>query len=392
MSSSLAFMNLVDRFDSRNEIPTDWVLVTLLAAIIGFGLVMVGSASVGVAERHSGDPGYYFMRQLVYVCLGVVAALIIKKIPLNFWEKSGPMWLVISLVLLSALFVPGMGKTVNGSTRWLMLGPFNLQVSELAKAAMILYVSGYLVRRQKEVVENIGYFLRPMLIVGIFSTVLLIEPDFGAAVVITATVLGMMFLAGVRLWLFGALVSLVVAAMAVLALTSPYRMERLTAFLNPWADPFNSGFQLTQALIAFGRGEWAGVGLGGSVQKLFYLPEAHTDFVFAVLSEELGMIGATVMILLFVALVGRIIWIGEQSRNAGKPYGGYVCYGVALWVSLQAFINMGVNMGLLPTKGLTLPLVSYGGSSMLVMCAVMAIVLRVYQETPRHGVTRKEAS
>jgi cell division protein FtsW len=390
MNGTFAFQPLNQLLGDKPGQYTDWYLISIIAAILGYGLVMVGSASVGVAESHSGDSAYYFTRQLVYITLGISLAYIVKKIPMRFWERSSPMWLVISLILLCALFIPGIGKTVNGSTRWLLIGPFNLQVSELAKAAMILYLSGYLVRKQKEITEHIGYFLRPMVIVGIFVLILLREPDFGAAVIITATVMGMMFLAGVRLWLFGSLLALIMGAMALLAIYSPYRMERLTAFLNPWADPFNSGFQLTQALIAFGRGEWIGVGLGSSVQKLFYLPEAHTDFVFAVLAEELGMLGASLMILLFVLLVGRIFWIGERSKNSGNPFGAYACYGVAIWISIQAFINMGVNMGLLPTKGLTLPLVSYGGSSMLVMCCVMAIVLRVYQETPQYGVTRRK--
>jgi cell division protein FtsW len=221
---------------------------------------------------------------------------------------------------------------------------------------------------------------------------LLAEPDFGATVVLMATALGMMFLGGVRLWLFGVLVSMALGAMALLAISSPYRMERLTAFLNPWADPFNSGFQLTQALIAFGRGEWFGVGLGASVQKLFYLPEAHTDFVYAVLAEELGTIGASAVVLLFVLLIARIFRIGRNAAMAGLGFGAHLCYGVALWFAVQVFINMGVNMGLLPTKGLTLPLMSYGGSSIVVMCVAIALVLRVALETPKRGVTQRRAA
>jgi cell division protein FtsW len=217
--------------------------------------------------------------------------------------------------------------------------------------------------------------------VGVFAVLLLAEPDFGATVVLVAMALGMMFLGGVRLWLFGVLVMFALGGTALLAITSPYRLERLTAFLNPWADPFNSGFQLTQALIAFGRGEWFGVGLGSSVQKLFYLPEAHTDFVYAVLVEELGMVGGCIVVLLFVALVVRIFHVGRNAADAGMTFAGHLCYGIGIWFALQAFINMGVNMGLLPTKGLTLPLMSYGGSSMIVMCAALALLLRIDYET-----------
>jgi cell division protein FtsW len=298
---------------------------------------------------------------------------------------------LLSIVLLLALFVPGLGRTVNGSTRWLMLGPFNLQVSELAKLSMIIYIGGYLVRRGDEVRKSVSGFIKPMALVLVLGLLLLGEPDFGAAVVLGATVLGMMFLGGVQLWLFGLLVTSAVGSLAMLAITSPYRMERLTAFLNPWADPFNSGFQLTQALIAIGRGEWFGVGLGASVQKLFYLPEAHTDFVYAVLVEELGMVGGGAVVLLFVILVNRIFRIGKHAAEAGMQFASYLCYGIGIWFALQAFINMGVNMGLLPTKGLTLPLMSYGGSSMMVMCVALALVQRVAMETPVHGVTVRRA-
>ncbi len=368
-----------------------WDRPLLVAAIclLGLGLVMIASASVGIADRQVGDPTYYLVRQSLYVFLGLTAAFVAWQVPLAAWERSGPIWIMLALLLLVVLFVPGLGRTVNGSTRWLLLGPFNLQVSELAKLSMIIYLAGYLVRRGEEVRNTIGGFLKPMLLVGLFAVLLLAEPDFGATVVLVATALGMMFLGGVRWWLFGVLLAGAISSLALLAISSPYRLERLTTFLNPWADPFNSGFQLTQALIAFGRGEWFGVGLGSSVQKLFYLPEAHTDFVYAVLVEEMGMVGGSLVVLLFVLLVARILRIGRNAAESGMAFASHLCYGIGIWFALQAFINMGVNMGLLPTKGLTLPLMSYGGSSMIAMCVALAIVQRVALEIPLHGVTAK---
>jgi cell division protein FtsW len=273
------------------------------------------------------------------------------------------------------------GREVNGSTRWLHLGLFNLQASELVKLFVIVYLAGYLVRRGEEVRTTLKGFLKPLVILAALSVLLLLEPDFGTTAVMFATALGMMFLGGVRLWQFSALLALVVAVMAGVALSSPYRLERLTTFLDPWADPFNSGFQLTQALIAIGRGEWLGVGLGGSIQKLFYLPEAHTDFLFAVLAEELGLLGVMTVIVLFTLVVWRAFVIAYRAELSGNRFAGYLAYGIGMWIGLQAFINMGVNMGALPTKGLTLPLMSYGGSSIVVMCMAVALLMRVDYET-----------
>lgn len=370
---------------------SDLWLVAVAMTIVGVGVVMIGSASVGVAERMTGDSTFFLLRQIAYVLVGGLLALVVWQVPLRVVERMGPLLLIVALALLVVLFIPGIGKSVNGSTRWLALGPINFQASEFAKLAMIIYLAGYLLRRGDEVREHIIGFIKPMLLLVPFALLLLLEPDFGATAVIVATSVGMMFLAGVRIWIFGVLVSGLMGAMALLAVASPYRMERLTTFLNPWADPFNSGFQLTQALIAFGRGEWFGVGLGGSVQKLFYLPEAHTDFVYAVLAEELGMVGASVVVLLFVLLVGRIFHIGRRAELAGERFGAHICYGVGIWIALQAFINMGVNMGLLPTKGLTLPLMSYGGSSIVIMAIAVALVMRVHAETPLSGASSGEA-
>lgn len=391
MSMSATFRAKHTQSHRREAVSFDWVLLITALTLLALGLVMTASASVGIAERQVGDPTYYLVRQSLYVGLGLAAAVIAWQIPLETWERSGPIWLMLCIVLLLALFIPGLGRSVNGSTRWLMLGPFNLQVSELTKLAVIVYMAGYLQRHGETVRKSIGGFLKPMALVALLGVLLLAEPDFGAAVVLGATILGMMFLGGVRLWLFGLLLLMAVASLAVLAITSPYRMERLTTFLNPWADPFNSGFQLTQALIAFGRGEWLGVGLGASVQKLFYLPEAHTDFVYAVLVEELGMIGGVSVVLLFLLLINRIFRIAGNAASSGMRFASYLCYGIGIWFAIQAFINMGVNMGLLPTKGLTLPLMSYGGSSMVVMCVALALVQRVALETPARGVTVRGA-
>lgn len=390
--SAVATATQMDLNFMGQSLRIDWPLLLLVLTLLSIGVVMVGSASVGVSERISGGPTYYFIRQLIFVSVGLMLAAVAWTIPTKVISQLGPLLLVVAALALSLVFIPGIGKTVNGSTRWIALGPVNLQVSEMVKLAFIIYLAEYLVRRGELVRSKISCFLKPMMVVGGFSILLLLEPDFGAAVVLVTTSMGMFFLYGVRLWIFAGMVAIAGAGMAVLAISSPYRMERLTAFLNPWADPFNSGFQLTQALIAFGRGEWFGVGLGGSVQKLFYLPEAHTDFVYSVVAEELGMLGAGVIVLLFVLLVGRIFKIGQQAERAGMIFGAYLSYGVAIWIALQAFINMGVNMGLLPTKGLTLPLMSYGGSSVIVMIVSLALILRVASELPQHGANKRSAA
>jgi cell division protein FtsW len=269
--------------------------------------------------------------------------------------------------------------------RWLSLGPLNLQPSEPMKLAMVLYLAGYLVRRGELVRSTMGGFLRPMSMLAVIGVLLLFEPDYGATVVLFTTALGMLFLGGVPFWSFVGWAAFVAVSMAVVVMTAPYRVERMLTFLNPWADPFGSGFQLTQALIAIGSGEWFGVGLGSSVQKLFYLPEAHTDFLFAVLAEELGMLGVLVVILLFTFVVWRAIAIGTRAEHAGHAYGAHLAYGVALLIGLQAFVNIGVNMGILPTKGLTLPLMSYGGSSLLVNSFAVGLVMRVDHELRRRA-------
>ena len=285
------------------------------------------------------------------------------------------------------VLIPGIGKHVNGSARWLGAGPISIQVSEFMKLAMILYLASYLVRHREEVHERLIGFIKPLLILIIICILLLKEPDFGAATVILATSLGMMFLAGARLGQFMGLLVLSLTAFSILAISSPYRLQRLTSFLNPWANPFDSGYQLTQSLIAFGRGNWFGVGLGESIQKLFYLPEAHTDFVFAILTEELGLLGALFLIATYALLTIRIFMIGRRAQELQYDFAAYVAYGIGLWISLQVLINFGVNTGLLPTKGLTLPFMSYGGSSLLISCVAISILIRIDYENRKRNLS-----
>lgn len=366
---------------NEKTLKIDHYLLLTALVIIALGLLMVASASMVISERQFGEPFHYLIRQLIYVVMGIMAAIVVFKTPSQFWLDKGPILLLLGLFLLVIVLIPGIGRSVNGSRRWIGFGLINLQVSEFIKLAMISFLAGYLIRRGEEVRTRVSGFVKPMAILGIIALLLLKEPDFGATVVVTFTVLTMMYMAGVRLWQFAVLVLLVAFALAVLAISSPYRMQRLTTFLNPWANQFNSGYQLTQSLIAFGRGGMFGVGLGGSIQKLFYLPEAHTDFLFAVIAEELGLIGMLIIILLYVILVVRTLFIARRAQLHGLVPQGYMAYGFAIWMAMQAVVNMGVTAGLLPTKGLTLPLMSYGGSSMIIDCMVIALLLRIDMET-----------
>jgi cell division protein FtsW len=359
----------------------DPVLIGISLVILCLGLLMVSSASITVADRQIASPFYYLQRQSMAAVLGLFAVFFMLKVRLVHWEKSGMILLGISFVLLLLVLVPGIGKTVNGSTRWIPVGLFNLQVSEVVKLLLLIYVAGYLVRHGDAVRSSLWGFIKPMIMIGAACVFLLLEPDFGASVVIMLTALGMMYLGGVRFVQFFAFISLFAVIAGLLVISSPYRLQRLTTFVDPWSDPFNTGFQLTQSLIAIGSGGWFGTGLGGSVQKLFYLPEAHTDFVFAIMAEEFGLIGVSVVICLFAALFLRAFMIARQAEDQGNLFSAYLAYGIGIWLGLQAFINIGVNMGVLPTKGLTLPLMSYGGSSLIVNCAAIGLLLRVAYES-----------
>lgn len=358
-------------------LPLDPWLTGVLLALLAVGVVMVGSASVTTAERQTGQPFYFLIRQAVYAAGGLFLAWQVMRVRLVYWEKAGGVLLLTALLLLVLVLVPGLGKSVNGAQRWVGLGIVNLQVSELAKLCVIVYVAGYLVRRGSEVRSSVWGFLKPMLPIGLIGVLLLLEPDFGATVVLFGAAAGMLFLGGVGLVRFGLSAILAVGAVWLLVKTQPYRVARLTTFTDPWADQFGAGYQLTQALIAFGRGEWFGVGLGNSIQKQFYLPEAHTDFVFAILAEELGMVGALATLALLVFVCLRALYIGLWAEQAKQHFAAYVAYGLAiLWIG-QILINIGVNVGLLPTKGLTLPFLSYGGSSLMICCVSLAMLLRI---------------
>lgn len=367
----------------------DPILLSCMTTLLLLGLVMVTSASMGIAEKRLGQTFYYAFHHAAYLGLGALIAILVSQISMQTWHRfSGPL-ILITLLMLVLVLIPGVGKTVNGSSRWINLGFIGLQVSEVAKIFIIIFLSRYIVRHEEALRSQWFGFIKPLGILGLFAGLLLLEPDFGATVVIMTTGLGMLFLAGVPLKYFVVLVTFIIISFGGLMISAPYRIKRLTAFLDPWAYQYDSGYQLTQALIAFGRGEWLGVGLGSSVQKLFYLPEAYTDFVFAVLAEELGLLGAVSVIVLFGVLIYRGIKIGLLAERREDKFSAFISYGISFWLGLQAIINMGVNTGLLPTKGLTLPFLSYGGSSLLMVCFALGLLFRVDRDNRTYY--RKEA-
>ena len=362
-----------------------WLMGTFVTLLI-IGLMMVASSSVMISTKFYANPFHFLLHQLCYLFVGLIAALIVMRVDSSLWEKWSGVFLLVSLTMLMLVLIPGIGRSVNGSRRWISLGIMSIQVSEIIKLTMIFYVSGYLVRQGDKVTKSLLGFIKPMFILGIVAILLLLEPDFGATVVITSTVMALLFLAGVRLRYYIGLLLLIGGAFAFLAVSTPYRVARLTAFLDPWADQYKTGYQLTQSLIAFGRGGWSGVGLGESVQKLFYLPESHTDFLLAVLAEELGLIGILFVLILYSILVARGLMIGSIAHAQSRLFASFTAYGITFWLGLQAAINMGVNAGLLPTKGLTLPLLSYGGASLIINCIAVALLLRIDHENRWHAL------
>ncbi len=355
------------------------VLVVSAVALLVVGVVMISSASMDMAEATLGNGYHYVIRQLLYAAMGCVAALIAVNVPVSWWERSGWLMLGIGLAVLVLVLTP-LGRTVNGSTRWIPMLVFNVQVSEVAKLCLIAYLAGYVVRRREELLNTWPGFLKPLVVLGVASVLLVIQPDFGATVVLVTAAAGMIFLSGVRLTRFAPLIAILAVLGPILVVTQPYRLKRVVSYLDPWKDQFDSGYQLTQSLIAFGRGEWFGVGLGNSVQKLFFLPEAHTDFIFSIIAEEFGLVGALIVLGLFTALVVSGFVIARRAEKSGMPFGACFSYGLTLLIGLQAGINMAVATGLLPTKGLTLPLVSYGGSSLMVTCVAIGVLVRVEME------------
>lgn len=365
--------------EHRKAIPLklDYILVLITGGLLIIGLVMVTSSSMVVAQHSYGNSFYFIMRQAIFAGIGIVMALLMITIPTNYWRSIGATWLITGLVLLILVLVPGIGHVVNGSRRWIIFGPIAIQVSELVKLCAVMYVAGYLCRHAEAVKTSLTGVIKPVLALGMMGILLLMQPDFGATVVMFMTALGMMFMAGARLRWFYLLITLAFLGAALLIIFSPYRMARFLGFLNPWSDQLGSGYQLSQSLIAFGRGGIFGVGLGNSVQKLFYLPEAYTDFIMAIIAEELGALGITLVLAMFGLLVWRGLMIGKKAHTQSEWFDAYCAYGLTFWLSLQVMVNAGVNMGLLPTKGLTLPFISYGGSSLVVDCMVIGILMRI---------------
>ena len=364
-------------FAHRYDVP----LILVVAALLGIGLAMVASASMSIAARAYGDPLAYLWRQSTHVALAVAALVLAARLPVRFWERTGPVLVLAAMALLALVLVPGIGREVNGSTRWIGLGGFNVQPSELAKLCLVIYLAGYSVRRKDEIrLERFGV-LKPLAVLAVISLLLFCEPDHGAILVLSATVFAMLFLAGVPMARYAVLAGAAAAALvAALLLSRGYVTERLTSFIDPFADPYGSGFQLAQSLIAIGRGGWLGVGLGEGVQKLFYLPEAHTDFLFAVLAEEFGLVGTVTIVGLYTFIVLRSLSIGRHAEATESWFAAYAAYGIGLLLGLHAFVNIGVNIGLLPTKGLTLPLMSYGGSNLVVSAVSIGMLLRIDHE------------
>jgi len=365
------------RYAKSTNVMPDGVLVFVTLVLMCGGLVMLTSASVAVSESLAGSPFYFLRQQLVAVLVGALAGAVMLKVPTEYWEKFGAGLVVIAFLLLIAVLIPGVGRTVNGATRWVNLGVLNVQVSEPARLLIMMYLAGYAVRFQDEIRNTAGGFIKPIVLVGAACALLLLQPDFGAATVLLAVTLGILFVAGARLIYFFACCAGVAGLLALLAITSPYRLKRITGFMDPWADPYNNGFQLVQSLIAIGSGDIFGLGLGNSVQKLFYLPEAHTDFVFAVIAEEFGLVGSLMVIVLFGVLVWRALLIARHSAVLNRYYQAYLSFGIAIWLGMQSIVNMGVNMGVFPTKGLTLPLISYGRSSLIITMMAVALLIRI---------------
>ena len=370
-------------------------LLVMTMTLISIGLIAISSASISLSEARFGDEWHHATRHLIYLGIGLTLGVAAYSIPVTVWRHTSPWLLLLALGLLVVVLVPGVGRVVNGSQRWIPLGPLTFQPSEFAKFAMVLWLAGYVVRHAEELRTAWRGLLKPIAVLVVFAGLLLMEPDFGATVILLGTAFGMMFMAGARLINVLGLVSAALAMLVGMIVMAPYRMKRLMAYQDPWSDPFGSGFQLIQSLIAYGRGEWFGVGLGNSIQKLFYLPEAHTDFVFSIWAEETGLVGAVAVIALFAAFVGRIVFMGYRFLLEKREFEAYVCFGFALIFAGQAFVNMGVSSGLLPTKGLTLPFISYGGNSLFVSCMMVGVLLKLERSRshrPKKAQARRKSA
>ncbi|HGF7529158.1 cell division protein FtsW [Vibrio cholerae] len=364
---------------SSPEALFDRQLVWIAFGLMLIGLVMVTSASFPISSRLTDQPFHFMFRHAIFLLLAFLTSSMVLQVPLDRWMKYSSLLLGISFFLLIVVLV--VGKSVNGASRWIPLGLFNLQPAEVAKLSLFIFMSGYLVRKHDEVRQTFfGGFLKPIMVFGTLAVLLLGQPDLGTVIVMLVTLFGMLFIAGAKLSQFLALMVAGVLAVVALIIAEPYRVRRVTSFLDPWEDPFGSGYQLTQSLMAFGRGEWFGQGLGNSIQKLEYLPEAHTDFVFAVLAEELGFIGVVLVLVLLFSLVLKAIFIGKKAFQHDQQFGGYLAFGIGIWFAFQTLVNVGAAAGMVPTKGLTLPLISYGGSSLIIMSVAVSILLRIDHE------------
>ena len=365
-------------FDEK--FPLDPIIFSSALTLILTGLVMVASASVELSARYYGNSFYLLLKHVIYLGISIGAGLLVIGLPLKFWERMRLPLLIVGMMLLVLVLIPGVGREVNGSQRWIPLSSLTIQGSEFLKLFIIFYVAGYLARLKRNEVKRLISFLKPTAILVIVVGLLMAQPDFGTSIVITSSIMGIIFLAGVPIRYFAPLLLVTITAGVLLVVFEPYRFERLIVFTNPWEHPYEGGYQLTQALIAFGRGDLFGLGLGNSIQKLFFLPEAHTDFLFSIIAEELGLIGASFIIAIFSLVVMRSLWLGRHALSMGLKFHAYVAYGAGLMLGIQAFINLGVNLGVLPTKGLTLPLMSYGGNSLIVSCLLIGILLRIEVE------------
>lgn len=376
---------------SIKRIPWPQLDARLLAAflvLLTWGVVMVASSSVALAEKLVDAPLYFFTRQLLFAGVGIAAGMLAFSVPTRIWEQSGFLLVSVSLLLLVLVLLPGVGVEVNNARRWIDLGLFRLQASEPARLGLVMYLAGYVVRRQIELQHSFRGLFKALIPIGVASALLMLEPDFGATAILLAVSFVVLFLGGARLiWLL-ALAAVALAGLALLATTAAYRLKRLLSYQNPWAEINDGGWQLAQSLIAIGRGEWTGVGLGNSVQKLLYLPEQHTDFIFAILAEELGLLGVLVLIAIYTLLVARGFAIGQAAERMNARFRAYLAYGLSTWIGGQTLINLAVNMGLVPTKGLTLPLMSYGGSSLITVCIMIALLLRIDHENRRDSAGR----
>lgn len=357
----------------------DRQLVWIALGLMLIGLVMVTSASFPISSRLTDQPFHFMFRHAIFLMLALITSAVVLQVPLQRWMQYSSVLLASSFVLLIIVLLAG--KSVNGASRWIPLGLFNLQPAEVAKLSLFIFMSGYLVRKHDEVRQTFfGGFLKPIMVFGTLAVLLLGQPDLGTVIVMLVTLFGMLFIAGAKLSQFLALMVAGILAVVALIAAEPYRIRRVTSFLDPWEDPFGSGYQLTQSLMAFGRGEWFGQGLGNSIQKLEYLPEAHTDFVFAVMAEELGFVGVTLVLMLIFSLVFKAILIGKKAFEHDQQFGGYLAFGIGIWFAFQTLVNVGAAAGMVPTKGLTLPLISYGGSSLIIMSVAVSILLRIDHE------------